>query len=87
MRGKRSVFKKGDKIIIDPPKIVLEKTDAVCIPALPPLLHYAIALNVDDPAKLGLSKNPNYAYIRCVDPGEPYTEDETVIFRCRRVQL
>jgi len=25
MRGKRSVFKKGDKIIIDPPKIVLEK--------------------------------------------------------------
>ena len=86
MRRKRS-FKKGDKIIIDPPKIVLEKTDAVCIHALPPLLHYAIALNVDDPAKLGLSKNPNYAYIRCVDPREPYTEDGTVIFRCRRVQL
>ena len=66
MRGKRSVFKKGDKIIIDPPKIVLEKTDAVCIHALPLLLHYAIALNVDDPAKLGLSKNLNYAYIQCV---------------------
>lgn len=67
MRGKRSVFKKGDKIIIAPPKIVLEKTDAVCIHALPLLLHYAIALNGGiDPAKLGLSKNSNYAYIQCV---------------------
>ncbi len=81
------VFKKGDKIIIDPPKIVLEKTDAICIHALPSLLHYAIALNEGvDPVKLGLSKDPNYAYIQCVDPGEPYTGGGTVIFRCRKVE-
>ena len=86
IRGKCPVFKKGDKIIIDPPKIVLEKTDAICIHALPSLLHYAIALNEGvDPVKLGLSKDPNYAYIQCVDPGEPYTDGGTVIFRCRRV--
>ena len=87
IRGKCPVFKKGDKIIIDPPKIVLEKTDAICIHALPSLLHYAIALNEGiDPVKLGLSKDPNYAYIQCVDPGEPYTGGGTVIFRCRRVE-
>ena len=87
IRGKCPVFKKGDKIIIDPPKIVLENTDAICIHALPSLLHYAIALNEGiDPVKLGLSKDPNYAYIQCVDPGEPYTEGGTVIFRCRRVE-
>ena len=72
IRGKCPVFKKGDKIIIDPPKIVLEKTDAICIHALPSLLHYAIALNEGvDPVKLGLSKDPNYAYIQCVDPVNP----------------
>ena len=86
IRGVCPVFEKGDKIIIAP-KIVLEKTDAVCIHALPSLLHYAIALNEGgDPVKLGLSKDPNYAYIQCVDPGEPYTEGGTVIFRCRRVE-
>ena len=86
IRGKCPVFKKGDKIIIDPPKIILKKTDAICIHALPSLLHYAIALNEGvDPVKLGLSKDPNYAYIQCVDPGEPYTDGGTVIFRCRRI--
>ncbi len=87
IRGKCSVFNKGDKIIIDPPKIVLEKTDTICIHALPSLLHYAIALNEGiDPAKLGLSKDLDYAYIQCVDPGEPYTEGGTVIFRCKRIE-
>ena len=51
-------LREGDKIIIDPHEIVLEKTDAVCIHALPPLLRYAIALTEGiDAAKLGLSKN------------------------------
>jgi len=85
MRKNYSVFKKCDKIIA--PKIVLEKTDAVCIHALPSLLHCAIALNEGvDSIKLGLSKDPNYAYIQCVDPGEPCTGGGTVIFRCRRVE-
>jgi len=86
IRGKCPVFKKGDKIIIDQPKIVLEKTDAICIHALPSLLHYAIALNKGvDPVELGLSKDSEFAYIQCVDPGEPYTEGGTVIFRCKRI--
>ena len=87
IRGRCPVFKKGDKILIDPPKIILERTDAICIHALPSLLHYAIPLNEGvDPVKLGLSKDPSFAYIQCVDPGEPYTGGGTVIFRCRRIE-
>ncbi|GEM_PF-5498513 len=35
-----------------------------------------------DPIELGLSKEKDVAYIQCVDPGEPYTEGGTVIFKC-----
>ena len=86
IRGKCPVYKVGDKIVIDGPEIDLEETDAICIHALAPLLHYVVALrNEVDPRKLGLSKDDKYAYIQCVDPGEPYTEGGTVIFRCYRV--
>ena len=86
IRGKCPVYKKGDKIVIDGQEIVLEKTDAICIHALAPLLHYIVALRDGvDPRKLGLSKEEKYAYIQCVDPGEPYTEGGTVIFKCYRV--
>ena len=58
IRGKCPVYKKGDKIVIDGPEIVLEKTDAICIHALAPLLHYVVALREGvDPVKLGLSKD------------------------------
>lgn len=39
-----------------------------------------------DPIKLGLSKDKEYAYMQCVDPGEPYTEGGTVIFECHRIE-
>ena len=86
IRGKCPVYKKGDKIVIDGPEIDLEKTDAICIHALAPLLHYVVALRDRvDPRKLGLSKEKDVAYIQCVDPGEPYTKGGTVIFKCYRV--
>lgn len=88
IRGRCPVYKVGDRIMIDEPKIVLHKTDALCIHALPSLLHYALIMeNGGDPVKLGLSKpeDKEHAYIQCVDPGEPYTEGGTVIFRCRRI--
>ena len=69
IRGKCPVYKVGDKIVIDGPEIVLEKTDAICIHALAPLLHYVVALRYGaDPRKLELSKEKNVAYIQCVDP-------------------
>ncbi len=88
IRGRCPVYKVGDRIMIDDPKILLEKTDALCIHVLPSLLHYALIMEAGgDPVKLGLSKpeDKKYAYIQCVDPGEPYTEGGTVIFKCRRI--
>ncbi len=87
IRGVCPVYRLGDRMIIDGPRILLDKTDAVCIHALSTLLHYVIALDEGaDPVKLGLSKNKEHAYMQCVDPGEPYTEGGTVIFDCYRVE-
>jgi len=88
IRGKCPVHKVGDKIVIDDPKIVLRETDALCTHALSSLLHYVLALEEgSDPVELGLSKpkDREHAYIQCVDPGKPYTNGGTVIFRCRRI--
>jgi uncharacterized repeat protein (TIGR04076 family) len=88
VRGYCPVYKVGDKIVIDDPEIVLEKTDALCIHALSCLLHYALVLERGaDPVELGLSKpeDREHAYIQCVDPGAPYTHGGTVIFKCRKV--
>ncbi len=87
IRGRCPVYKVGDKIVIDDPSILLDKTDAVCIHALSTLLHYVVALEEGaDPVKLGLSKDKGHAYLQCVDPGKPYTEGGTVIFECRRME-
>jgi uncharacterized repeat protein (TIGR04076 family) len=84
IKGKCPVYKVGDKNVIEGPEIKLNETDALCIHTLPSLLHYVVALREGaDPVKLGLSKNGENAYIQCLDPGEPYTEGGTVIFRCR----
>lgn len=86
IKGECPLYKVGDRMVIDGPKIVLEETDAVCVHALSSLLHYVVALDEGaDPRKLGLSKDSENAYIQCVDPGQPYTHGGTVIFRCRRI--
>jgi uncharacterized repeat protein (TIGR04076 family) len=86
IRGYCPVYKVGDKMTIEGARILMDKTDAVCIHALSTLLHYVVALDEGaDPVKLGLSKDKEHAYMQCVDPGEPYTEGGTVIFDCYRI--
>ena len=89
IRGKCPVYKVGDRIVIDDPKILLDKTDALCNHALSTLLHYVTILKHDwCPVKLGLTRpeESGHAYMQCVDPGSPYTEGGTVIFECRRLE-
>lgn len=82
IRGHCPVYTKGDKIVINGPEIDLKKTTKICIHSLPSILHYAVALREGvNPKKLGLSKDKKNAYIQCLDPGEPYTNGGTVIFR------
>jgi uncharacterized repeat protein (TIGR04076 family) len=83
IKEKCPVHRVGDKIVINGPKIDLKRTDAICIHALSSILHYVVALREGvDLKKLGLSKDGKYAYIQCLDPGEPYTDGGTVIFKC-----
>ena len=89
IRGKCPVYKVGDKIVIDDPRILLNRTDALCTHALSTLLHYATVLEHDwCPVKLGLTRpeDPEHAYMQCVDPGRPYTEGGAVIFEVRRIE-
>ena len=88
VRGYCPVYAVGDKIVIDDPEVVLGKTDALCTHALSSLLHYVLVLELGaDPVELGLSKpvDREHAYIQCVDPGEPYTQGGTVVFKIQRV--
>jgi len=89
IRGKCPVYEVGDKIVINDPMILLERTDALCTHALSTLLHYVTILEYDwCPVKLGLTtpEDPEHAYMQCVDPAQPYTGGGTVIFRCRRIE-
>ena len=68
------VYKVGDKIMIEDPKIVLGETDALCIHTLSSLLHYVLILaRGGDLVELGLTKpeDAEHAYIECIDLGEP----------------
>jgi len=89
VRGHCPVYKVGDRIVIDGPRIILEETDAICIHALPAILHYAVALDKGvDPVSLGLTK-PNdkeHAYLQCLDPWKPYTNGGTVIFKIKKIK-
>ena len=88
IKGNCPVYKVGDKITIDDPRILLDRTDALCTHALSTLLHYVTILEHDwCPLKLGLTTEADteHAYLQCVDPGEPYTEGGTVIFECQRI--
>jgi len=89
IKGRCRVHKVSDKIVIDDPRILLDRTDALCTHALSTLLHYVTILEHDwCPVKLGLTTpdDPEHAYMQCVDPGKPYTEGGTVIFECCRIE-
>ena len=89
IKGCCPVYKQGDKILINDPEIDLENTDALCTHALSTLLHYTTVLDHDwCPFELGLitEKDQKHAYMQCVDPGSPYTDGGTVVFRCKMVE-
>jgi uncharacterized repeat protein (TIGR04076 family) len=89
VRGRCPVHRVGDKAVVDGPKVVLDRTDALCVHALPSLLHYVLVLEEGgDPVELGLTKpeDREHAYVQCLDPGEPYTHGGTVVFRVRKIK-
>jgi hypothetical protein len=64
------------------------KKPMLCVPL--PIHHPKLTTILEHnwiPSKLGLTRegNEDHAYLQCVDPGEPYTDGGTVIFRCRKI--
>ena len=88
-RGKCPVFKVGDKIVVETPKIILRETDAFCVHAFGSMLSMITALSHGISFKeLGLAKKEgNVGYVQCLDPGTPYTDGGTVIFKIKREKL
>ena len=88
IRGNCPVFKLGDKIVVEGPKILVEESDAICIHALSSMLTMLVPLSRGISFKeLGLSKEESeVGYVQCLDPGEPYTKGGTVLFEIRREQ-
>lgn len=89
IKGKCPVHQVGDKIVIQDPEIIINETDKLCTHALSTILHYTTILERNwCPVELGLTRkeDPEHAYMQCVDPGSPYTDGGTVIFRCKRIE-
>lgn len=88
IKGHCPVYQEGDLITIRDPEIDLDKTNALCTHALSTILHYITILEHDwIPLALGLTSedDQDHAYLQCVDPGKPYTDGGTVIFKCRKL--
>ncbi|MDH5459776.1 MAG: TIGR04076 family protein [Candidatus Bathyarchaeota archaeon] len=86
IRGKCPVFKVGDRIVVESPKIVVDKTDNICIHAFGCMLSMIVPLSRGISFKqLGLTtEEGDKGYIQCLDPGKPYTDGGTVLFEIKR---
>jgi uncharacterized repeat protein (TIGR04076 family) len=89
IRGKCPVFNVGDKIVVESPKIVVEKTDNICVHAFGCMLSMIVALSRGISFKeLGLAREEGEkGYFQCLDPGKPYTNGGTVLFEMRRERI
>lgn len=83
IEGNCPVYNLGDKTIIRGPTIDLDKSDAVCVHALFCLGPFLMALREGvSPMDLGLSaEKEDFAHFQCLDPGKPYTDGGTVLFK------
>jgi uncharacterized repeat protein (TIGR04076 family) len=89
VRGKCPVFKVGDKMVVESPKIVVGETDSICIHAFGCMLSMLVPLSHGISfKKLGLTKEEGEkGYIQCLDPGKPYTDGGTVLFEIKRERI
>jgi len=90
IRGNCPVFKVGDKIVVESPKIMVEETDNICLHAFGCMLSMLVPLSHGISFKrLGLARDEKSetGYVQCLDPGKPYTDGGTVLFEIRREKI
>lgn len=83
-------FKKGDKIVVNRPRIDMKETDRICIYALQSLIPFIVAKSseiVPSRSLHGKAGDPilDITHIRCPDPGKCYGGGSgSVIFKILR---
>lgn len=85
VKGKCALnYKPGDRFIFE--KFYVKETDKpLCLHALNSMVTVLILmLKGFSMKKLGLSNEENTAYTQCPDPGEPYTNGGSVLFKLTR---
>jgi len=89
IQGKCPVFKVGDKIILESPKVIVKKTTNICIHAFGCMLSMIVPLSRGISFKqLGLAtEEGEKGYFQCLDPGRPYTDGGTVLFEIERERI
>jgi uncharacterized repeat protein (TIGR04076 family) len=89
IRGNCPVFNVGDRIVVESPKIVVEKTDSICVHAFGCMLSMIVPLSHGIGfKKLGLAtEEGENGYFQCLDPGKPYTNGGTALFEIRRERI
>jgi uncharacterized repeat protein (TIGR04076 family) len=89
IRGNCPVFNVGDRIVVESPKIIADKTDNICIHAFGCMLSMIVPLSHGVNFKaLGLAtEEDEKGYIQCLDPGKPYTDGGTVLFEIKRKRI
>jgi uncharacterized repeat protein (TIGR04076 family) len=70
IKGDCPVYKMGDRIVMDEGyKLNTAKTENVCMHSLASIMPYYVALYRGvNPQELGLSKDPERAFVQCPDP-------------------
>jgi len=89
IHGKCPVFKLGDRIVIESPRVAVEKTSNICIHAFGCILSMIVPLSHGISFKqLGLAtEEGEKGYVQCLDPGKPYTDGGTVLFEIKREKI
>ena len=89
IRGTCPVFNVGDRIVVESPKIIVDKTDNICVHAFASMLSMIVPLSHGISfKKLGLAREDGEkGYIQCLDPGKPYTDGGTVLFEIDRERI
>ena len=89
IRGNCPVFRVGDRIVVESPKVAVEKTSNICIHAFGCMLSMIIPLSSGISFKqLGLTtEEGEKGYVQCSDPGKPYTDGGTVLFEIKRERI
>lgn len=89
IRGYCPVFKVGDRIVVESPKVVVEKTSNICVHAFGCMLSMIVPLSRGIGFRqLGLAtEEGEKGYVQCLDPGKPYTDGGTVLFEIKRERI